>query len=189
MKEIATGIDVLREIALDQHGYVTTRQAQKEGLSKSAISMLVKRSRLQHVAHGVYRVPQVPSTHFDRFMLAVLWTGVPEACLSHDTALDAYEVSDISPTSIHLTVAKKRRITRRGGKGYVLHYQDVDAKDVIWWEGIPIVRLRVAVEQCINGGAPTYLVRQAVERSAAKGRISQDEAERFIEMIDKRNAG
>jgi predicted transcriptional regulator of viral defense system len=40
-------------------------------------------------------------------MKAVLCAGFPEACLSHDTALDAYGVSDINPTAIHITVAKK----------------------------------------------------------------------------------
>jgi predicted transcriptional regulator of viral defense system len=58
---------------------------------------------------------------YNQFMKSVLWTGVPEACLSHDTALYAYGGSDINPAAIHITVAKKRRIARKGGQGYVVH--------------------------------------------------------------------
>jgi predicted transcriptional regulator of viral defense system len=46
--------------------------------------MLSSRGQLERVAQGVYRFPQLPVTEYDPYMLAVLWTGVPAACLSHD---------------------------------------------------------------------------------------------------------
>lgn len=57
-------------------------------------------------------------------MLAVLWTRVPEAALSHETALDAYGISDVNPSRIHLTVGKHRCFPRAGGD-YVVYYEDV----------------------------------------------------------------
>lgn len=102
---------------------------------------MVARDRLQRVAHGVYRVPQVAETEFDQYQQAVLWTGASEACLSHATALAAWEVSDINPDRIHLTVASHRRIRRAGGGLYVVHHQDLDAREVTWWQGIPAVNV------------------------------------------------
>ena len=188
MREIATGIDILREIALDQYGYVTMAQAINAGLSKAAVLMLTQRSRLERVAHGVYRVPQVPPTQYDRYMLAVLWPGVPEACLSHDTALEVYDVSDINPSVIHITVAKRRRISRTGGDKYVLHKHDLGSKQIAWWEGIPTVTLPVAIEQCISSGVPTYLIRQAFERAPKIGALLPDDLEKLTVLLESRNA-
>jgi predicted transcriptional regulator of viral defense system len=186
MNEIVTSIDKLREIAMDQHGLVTYQQALDEGVSPQLISVLTKRGRLERVAHGVYRVPQVPATQYDQFMKAVLWTGVAEAVLSHDTALDAYGVSDINPTAIHITVAKNRRIARKGGRAYILHHQDLTAEQVTWWEEIPIVTLPVAIEQCINGKVQTYLIRQAIERGAKLGKLRPEEKKKLTQMLESR---
>ena len=67
---------------------------------------MAARDRIERVAHGVYRVPQVPETPYDLWALAVLWTGAEEACLSHETALAAWDISDINPERIHLTVGE-----------------------------------------------------------------------------------
>jgi predicted transcriptional regulator of viral defense system len=187
MNEVVTNIDKLREIAMDQHGFVTYQQAIDAGVPQPGISMLTKRDRLEKVAYGVYRVPQVPATPYDQFMKAVLWTGAPEACLSHDTALYAYDVSDINPTVIHVTVAKKRRIARKGGQGYVIHHQDLLQDQITWWEEIPIVTLPVAIEQCIDGRVQKYLIRQAIERGTKRGKLKSDDIKRLTKMLEERS--
>ena len=187
MKEIVTNLDVLREIALDQHGYVTMAQALDAGLTHPIVSTMLHRDRLQKVAHGVYRVPQVPITQYNHYMLAVLWTGAPEACLSHETALEAYNVSDIFPAKIHVTVAKGRRIKRAGGEKYVLHRDDINQEQITWWEQIPIVRLPLAIEQCIASGVPTYLIRQALERAPRRGLLLPKEVDRLTDLLEVRN--
>lgn len=183
MNNIVFDIDRLREVAVDQYGYVTTAQATEVGVSNSSLSMLVKRKRLDRVLRNVYRVPQVPPTGYDRFMLALLWTGVLEAALSHETALDAYEVCDVNPTSIHVAVDSGRRIRRSGGKGYAIHYQALGANQVGWWEGMRCVKLGVAIAQCAAEGTPTYLLMQAVENGRKKGLLSKKETERLSAMI------
>ena len=187
MKEIVTNIDMLREIALDQYGYVTLAQARDAGVTQPAIAMLTRRGRLDKVAHGVYRVPQVPPTQNDRYMLAVLWTGVPEACLSYDTALEVYEVSDINPATIHVAVAKRRRINRAGGEGYTLHHTDLAPEQITWWEGIPTVRLPLAIEQCIDEGVPVYLIRQALERAPQKGLLLLEKQASLAARLEARS--
>lgn len=182
-----TNIESLREIALDQHGLVTTEQALEVGVTYASLSMLVKRGRLERVVHGVYRVPQIPATRYDRYMLAVLWTGVPEAVLSHDTALDTYEVCDINPTSIHITVTKGRRIKRGGGEGYTLHYANLDPVQITWWEQIPTVTLPVAIEQCINSAVPDYLIIQALENGRRLGLLTTDDKTLLTFKLQERN--
>ena len=141
MAEVLTYLERLREIALDQHGLVTTAQAVADGIPRTELPKLAGRGRIERVAHGVYRIPQVPATPYDNWALAVLWTGVEEACLSHETALAAWDVSDVNPDQIHLTVGEHRRLRRAGGERYVIHQRDLDPSQRTWWEGIPITCL------------------------------------------------
>lgn len=161
--------DELWDIATAQHGFVSAQQAANAGIGKQALQMMVHRGTLERVAHGVYRFPHYPIGEHDKLALAVLWTRVPEAALSHETALDCYGISDINPNRIHLTVGKQRRFRRADADDYVVHYEDLNAKQVGWWQEIPTVTPATAIEQCIADGTPTYLLRQAIERGHAQG--------------------
>ncbi|MGH3968414.1 MAG: type IV toxin-antitoxin system AbiEi family antitoxin domain-containing protein [Mycobacterium sp.] len=182
-----TKLERLREVALDQHGFVTTAQALEEGVSHAEMSTMVARDRLERIVHGVYRVPQVAETEFDQYQLAVLWTGAAEACLSHDTALSAWEVSDINPDGIHLTVARHRRIRRAGGGLYVVHHQDLHASQVTWWQGMPTTNVPTAIAQCIASGVPTYLIRQALDRAGRTSLLLTADAEQLARALEARD--
>ena len=189
LREVVTDLDRLREAALDQHGLVRTSQALKAGVSEASLGMLARRGRLERVARGLYRVPQVPTTRFDPLMKAVLWTGFPEACLSHDTALDAWEISDINTDLIHVTIGHNRRIRHRTPPhGYVIHREDLAAGDVTWWEAIPTVSPATAIRQCLETGVPTYLVRQALDRAERTGLVREPELERLTALMERRYA-
>jgi predicted transcriptional regulator of viral defense system len=184
---VLTGLDRLREVAFDQHGFVTTEQALEVDVSNASLSMMVRRGRLERVEHGLYRVPQIPVTQYDEFHRAVLWAGFPQTCLSHDTALDAWGISDINPNEIHITVGTKRRIGKAIPKFYVIHRLELAPGQITWWEGIPTVSAATAVEQCIVTGTPTYLIRQALERSVPAGIIPRMERDRLTGLLEARH--
>lgn len=179
--------DELWEIATAQHGFVTAQQATATGIDKHALQMLVHRGTLERAAHGVYRFPQFPVGEHDNLMLAVLWTRVPEAVLSHETALDAYRISDVNPNRIHLTVGKNRRFRRAGDVDYVVHYEVLDAKQIGWWHEIPTVTARTAIEQCLADGTPTYLLRQAIERGHAQGYLTAADRDALADLLEARH--
>ncbi|MDO5067885.1 MAG: type IV toxin-antitoxin system AbiEi family antitoxin domain-containing protein [Propionibacteriaceae bacterium] len=185
---VVTKLERLREVALDQHGLVTTAQAAAEGVSNAELSMMVARDRLDRVAHGVYRVPQVPETEFEPYQLAVLWTGAPEACLSHETALAAWEISDVNPDRIHITVSATRRIRRARGEQYVVHYEDIPPSNTTWWQGIRMVDVPTAITQAITSGAPTYLVRQALERAGRTSLLLPIQFSQLSDDLEQRDA-
>jgi predicted transcriptional regulator of viral defense system len=187
MNETVTYLEQLRDIALDQHGYVTTAQATNLGVPRPELSKMTARNRIERVAHGVYRIPQVTESQYDPFMLAVLWTGAPEACLSHETALALRETSDINPTKIHVTVNRKRRINRAGGKGYILHFQDLEPEQATWFMNMPIVDIATAIEQCIQSGVPGYLIEQAIEAAGKTSALPKPDQERLKKILELRN--
>lgn len=179
--------DELWDVADVQHGFVTAKQAADAGVATSTLQMLVHRGTLEKVAHGVYRFPKYPVGSHDAKMLAVLWTGAEEAALSHETALDAYEISDVNPNRIHITVAKRRRIRRAGGDTYEIHYEDLTPSQVGWWNEIPMVTAATAIAQCLNYGTPTYLLRQAVERGHARGYLTAAQRDELAERLETRH--
>lgn len=184
---VVTKLERLREVALDQHGFVTTAQALEEGVSYAELSTMVARGRIERAAHGVYRVPQVPVTEHDQYQLAVLWTGVPEACLSHDTALDAWDITDINPDRIHISVARHRRLRRAGGERYVIHYEDLSPDQMTWWQGIRAVTAPRAIAQGIASGVPTYLIRQALDRAGRTSMLPTAEREDLTAELEARD--
>lgn len=177
----------LWEIAAAQHGFVTAQQAVGVGVGKGALQMLVHRGTLTRAAFGVYRFPQYPVGQYDGHMLAVLWTRAPEACLSHETALDAYGISDINPDRIHVTVGARRRLRRAGGEDYMIHHEDLQPVQIGWWQEIPTVTPATAIAQCIAYGTPTYLLRQALERGHAQGYLTTAERDDLAAALEVRH--
>ncbi|MGH3497001.1 MAG: type IV toxin-antitoxin system AbiEi family antitoxin domain-containing protein, partial [Nocardioidaceae bacterium] len=54
--------DQVLERAVEQHGYVTTRDARELGIDPTQLRLMAARGRLERVARGVYRVPVLPRT-------------------------------------------------------------------------------------------------------------------------------
>jgi predicted transcriptional regulator of viral defense system len=185
---VMTYLEQLREIALDQHGFVTFKQAVAEGIPGSQMALMSSRGRIERVVYGVYRIPQVPQTPFDLYELAVLWTGVDEACLSYETALMAWDICDINPDNIHINVSKRRRLRRKGGSNYIIHYEDLDSTRIVWWQGIPTADIPLSIEQCIFWGVPTYLLRQAIDKATSIGGLALWEQRQMLELLEERDS-
>ena len=65
----------LRDRALDQYGYVTTRDAEELEVPVVEVRKVAHRGGVEHVAYGLYRFDDIPRTARDQFMEAVLRVG------------------------------------------------------------------------------------------------------------------
>lgn len=170
----------LWEVAVDQYGYVTALDAGRLGVATVELGKLAARGKLTRVAYGVYRFPEWPAGSRDHLMEAVLWTRDPDAALSHDTALDVYELSDINPARIHVTVAPRSKPLRRRHlpAAYAVHYEALSPSQRGYWEQIPTVTVPTAIDQCITSGVRPDLIRQAIDSARAQGLIDSATAAR-----------
>ncbi|WP_147915714.1 hypothetical protein [Ruania zhangjianzhongii] len=109
----------------------------------------------------------------------------PKAALSHETALDIYDVSDLIPDRYHVTVPQARRIRRADNAAYVVHEGVLAPGQVTWWEQMRVVTLAAAIEQCLGFGTPAYLLRQAIGRGAAKGWLRHADRARLAERMER----
>ena len=82
MNEVLTYLERLREIALDQHGFVTSAQAVESGIPKVELPKLASRGRIERVSRGIYRVPQVASSGHENRPRPFGWWNFSSPCKS-----------------------------------------------------------------------------------------------------------
>jgi predicted transcriptional regulator of viral defense system len=107
-------------------------------------------------------------------MQATLWPrrlGV----ICHDSALDLWDLCDVNPAKIHLTVPKTARIRRATPPGYVVHARDLDPGDVTRFEGIPVVTAYRAILDGTERHLDRRLIDQAIDSARRRGLLTHDE--------------
>jgi predicted transcriptional regulator of viral defense system len=164
----------LLEEATGQYGYVTADDARAAGLDPAQLRVMSHRGLVEHVAHGVYRFPIVPTTPLDQYMEAVLWPRTT-ALLSHETALDLHGLCDVNPADIHITVPADHRVRRDVPGMYQLHRRDLDPADVTLHEGIPIVTVYRAIRDGIEARLGGHLIDQAIDTARRRGLLAPDQ--------------
>lgn len=99
----------LFDIASEQGGYFTTAQARCAGFSRALLSHHTRAGRFIRVRTGLYRLHEYPSSPREDVLTAWLALGKDTAVVSHDSALDLLDLSDVVPDSVHLTVPRAKR--------------------------------------------------------------------------------
>ena len=166
------------DAAVDNGGYITPSMVDVPAIE---LRKMVARGTLESVAHGVYRVPELPRDRYDEFILARLWAA-GRGVISHDSALLVHELCDINPTAVHITIPNAYRISRAGGERYELHKNDLAATDITRLDAVVLTTIRRTLDDCI-GHVPEYLLRQAIDTAAGRGAINSNDRERLVATI------
>lgn len=166
----------LARVAADQHGLFTLEDARAAGYADNTVAQMARRGRLDRVSQGVYRIAFLPPGPLASYMQAALWPQGVRGVLSHATALDLWDVSDINPAKIHITVPRTHRPQRTVPAAYIIHREDLD-DDVTVIEGIPVVTLERAVRQCAADYLGADLLEQAVRAGRARGLLTAAQAD------------
>ena len=129
MSQVQDRLDLRRrlvEVARGQAGYFTTAQALAAGYSYSAQRYHVHRGNWEQVDRALLRLPEWPIEPEEQYVRWFLWSR-ERSVVSHDTALAAYDISDLNPARIHLTVPPDVRMT---APGLIIHKAHLPATDV-----------------------------------------------------------
>ena len=105
--------DDLLATAAAQHGYFTTAQAADHGISRRALTWRAQHGSAERASHGLYRLSHWPMDPDDD--LYALQARAPFGTFSHQTALSLLGLTDIIPTTIHLTIPETSRLRPRPG--------------------------------------------------------------------------
>lgn len=179
----------LAEAAADKFGLLTLDDAKQVGYQPKTIVTLAERGQLERVSRGVYRVPFLPGGEMQAYMAAALWPQGAAGVLTHETALDLWDVSDVNPAKIHITVPRAHRPQRDIPKAYIIHREDLDPADVTAIEGVPVVRLVRAIRQSAELHVGRDLLEQAVRHGRSRGLLSANEHERLARELGLEKVG
>lgn len=175
---VITYRDVLREIAHDNHGYLTTTDAVDAGVPAVELPKLSARGGLEHIGYGLYRMADIPPTADDQFAEATLRAG-DDAHLRGEAVLALLGLADVNPKKI--TVGTFRRV-RRTMPAYVKLTQALTGTKVTRYRGIRAQQVDEALLEC-RGRVPDTRLRDAAAKARAEGLLTTTEWKRVRKVL------
>src|SRR4051794_24333800 len=93
-----------------QAGYFTAPQAIDAGMDRSTLRHHARPGgRYLHIRRGLYRLRHFPSSPHEHVMVGWLPLRNAGAVVSHESALELHDLSDVIPNAVHLTVPRDVR--------------------------------------------------------------------------------
>ena len=168
----------LFEMAEQQQGFFTTKQAKAAGFAENTHPYHVHAGNWIREHRGIYRLALFPSTDRPDLALWSLWSRnrneEVEGVFSHHTALSLHELSDLNPAKLHMTVPTGFRRNSEIPGVLALHYANLAEVDVAGSQGYKFTRpLRTILDLIDDGGVDRSILRQAIRQAADRGLISQ----------------
>jgi predicted transcriptional regulator of viral defense system len=158
----------LREIALYQYGYVTTRDAADVGVPAVELRKLAARGALTNIAYGLYRLADARPTKHDQFAEALLRVG-NGAYLRGETVLAPHDLALANPRHIRLGIS--RRVRAALPEFIELREEDVPEDDLTVCEGLRSTTVARALLDCRDQVMAERLL-DATKQAKAEGLLT-----------------
>lgn len=184
---IAIDEGCLFDIASEQAGYFTANQAQCCGYSWRLLSHHTASGRFIRIKRGLYRYRDYPSSPYEEVMAAWLAVGKDIGVVSHESALDLLDLTDVIPNSIHITVPRAHR-RAEVLPGTTLHSTTAPPQgdEIISRHGILLTDpVRTLLDAAEDGTAPEQIV-QGVAAAIKRGLLTRAQLEQKSESRNKR---
>jgi len=162
--------DELYRVAEPQGGYFTSAQAAKSGFSRQLLWHYQKTHKFLRVAHGIYRLGRFPSSRFEDLFVAWLKCG-PKSAISHESALALYDLSDVLPAEVHVTVA---RTASRRREGIRMHTNRLRPADLVKREGLPVTSVPCTIADVARAGLSEDHVTRAIREAFERGLTTKE---------------
>ena len=167
-------------IAEGQGGYFTPKQAAAAGFNRKNHSYHVQMGNWIRERRGIYRLSKFPLTERPDLMFWWLWSrnnnDEPQGVYSHETALSIYELSDINPAKLHMTVPRSFRRRGTPSKLPVLHRASIHKDDIEKRFGVKVTRpLKTIADLLVGQTVQMDHMQQAVKQAFQRGLITSTE--------------
>lgn len=173
----------LYAIAEGQGGYFTPKQAAAAGFCRKNHSYHVQMGNWIRERRGIYRLAMFPPAERPDLMFWWLWSrnhnDEPQGVYSHETALSIYDLSDINPARLHMTVPRSFRRRGSPSKLPVLHRANIHKDDIGKRFGVKVTRpLKTIADLLSTRTVQLDHMQQAVKQAFRLGLITHAELAR-----------
>ena len=182
----------LYDIAEGQQGFFTTKQAKAAGFAENIHPYHVQAGNWIREHRGIYRLASFPRGERPDLMLWSLWSRnrkeTAQGVYSHQTALSLYDLSDVMPAKLHMTVPKGFRRNSEIPRALVLHFADLPQDDIGTVHGVRVTKpMRTILDLLEGGDTPLATLRQALREGLRRGLIRRSEiAESRKHLVDSK---
>ncbi len=189
----------LYKIALEQDGYFTTKQAKMAGYDTNSHPYHVKTGNWIREHRGIYRLSNYPIGERSDLMLWYLWSrNRQEECqgiYSHETALALFELTDLNPGQLHMTVPKNFRRNSQIPPILIIYFDDILSDQVDHMHGVKVtLPMRTIMDIIKEGRYSDDLIMQSISEALSRGLITKvilekekNKSRRLTELMDKMN--
>lgn len=175
----------LYELAEGQGGYFTAADAKACGYDYPHQHFHVKQENWIRVDHGIYRLKRFPAAKHEDLIRWWLWSR-KKGVISHETAAAVYELGDLLPAKVHLTVPVGFR--KKLVRAVVLHKARLEPFEINHRHGFPITSpLRTVIDLAKAHLDPERLsavVKDAVREGLIRSRDLLDILSKMPKGID-----
>jgi predicted transcriptional regulator of viral defense system len=177
----ASNFRELQSLASSQGGYFTAKQAARLGYGYSHLCYHLGASNIERAGHGLYRMLVFPISEHDDLVRLSLWSRdrdeVPQAVVSHATALVLNELAGLLPDTIDLSVPP--RFQKRPPSGCRLHRTRLQRKDIELREGFRVTTpLRTLLDVASLQESAAETLASAVASAIERGLVRRSSLER-----------
>lgn len=170
----------LFDLAEQQQGFFTTKQAKAAGFAENTHPYHVQAGNWTREHRGIYRLALFPAADRPDLVLWSLWSRnrkeEVEGIYSHQTALSLYDLSDLNPAKLHMTVPENFRRNSDIPGIVALHYRDLPKSDIQIGPGYKYTRpLRTILDLIEAGTAERTFIRQALRQAFDRGLITRQQ--------------
>ncbi len=177
-----TAYEKLYEDAAENYGLITTDMAARYGVSAMTLVMLAQRGRLRHIARGVYRLEQHPSSEYDAYATLVAKAG-RGAFLWGPSVLALNQLCPTDPAKLYVGVPG--RIRRNLGRGVIVK-NGCKNQIVVQTHGISSQTIKDAI-LASRGIIMNDRLISAARRAREEGFLLPDAAQAIIQELNNEN--
>lgn len=161
-------------MAEPQGGYFSAQQAVDAGISRSTLSYHARDGgAVQRVGHGVYRLRRFPSSPHEHVIPAWLGLSRADAVVSHVSALELLDLTDLIVDEVHVTLPRAKRGSTVPA-GVRAHFTDrsVAPRDRRRVHGVPVTGVERTIADVVRSTGWTEQVDLAVSRALQRGQTT-----------------
>jgi predicted transcriptional regulator of viral defense system len=171
--------------ATGQHGYFTSAQARACGFTRSLLSHQTKTGKYIRIRRGLYRLRDYPTFYREGVVAAWMALGKDSSVVSHESALEFFELSDVLPHAIHLTVPRSRRnLPDLPGVRIHTTTRPFGPSDVVVRDGIRLTSPGRSILDAAEAGTAPEQVEMAVQQALDRGLVTRNH---LVEASKKRS--
>ena len=183
--------EVLYQVAESQQGLFTARQAVQAGYDERNHPYHVKSGNWVKEYRGIYRLKNFPYSPDSQFSLWSLWScnkkGQVQGVYSHETALQIYNLSDLSPSKLHITVPINFRRGTSIPDILVLYKDTLKPAE---WQTIADYRVTTPIRTLFDifhsGDISKDFINQIIREGCSRGLFSKQKLKKY-KLLEVRN--